>query len=89
MIGLGFVYVVGGRRIRGLCYPVGGGPRAGVTRCLWALLAISFLFGDWLGDLGNGVLVAAIVAVARLAHCRAEARRTRGRSMATACSPSH
>jgi uncharacterized membrane protein len=30
----------------------------------WALVAISFWFGDYLGDLGNGILVLAIVAVA-------------------------
>ena len=30
----------------------------------WALVAISFWFGDYLGDLGNGILVLAIVGVA-------------------------
>jgi uncharacterized membrane protein len=30
----------------------------------WALLATSFWFGDFLGDLGNGVLVLALVAIA-------------------------
>jgi uncharacterized membrane protein len=30
----------------------------------WALVATSFWFGDYLGDLGNGILVLAIVAVA-------------------------
>lgn len=32
----------------------------------WSLLAISFWFGDFLGDLGNGVLVLAVVAFAGL-----------------------
>lgn len=30
---------------------------------LWALLGVSFLFGDWIGDSANGVLAIAIVAV--------------------------
>ena len=30
----------------------------------WALVAISFWFGDYIGDLGNGILVLAIVGVA-------------------------
>jgi len=30
----------------------------------WALLAVSFWFGDLLGDVGNGVLVLALVALA-------------------------
>jgi uncharacterized membrane protein len=30
----------------------------------WALLAISFFFGDYLGDLGNGILVLCLVALA-------------------------
>ena len=32
----------------------------------WSLLAISFWFGDFLGDIGNGVLVLALVALAGL-----------------------
>jgi uncharacterized membrane protein len=32
----------------------------------WSLLAISFWFGDFFGDIGNGVLVLAVVAVAGL-----------------------
>jgi uncharacterized membrane protein len=30
----------------------------------WALLAVSFLFGSWLGDLGNGLLVAGMALIA-------------------------
>jgi uncharacterized membrane protein len=30
----------------------------------WALLAVSFWFGDFLGDIGNGILVLALVAIA-------------------------
>ncbi len=29
----------------------------------WALMAVSFLFGNYLGDIGNGVLVLALIAV--------------------------
>ncbi len=32
--------------------------------CFWGLLAVSFWFGDFLGDIGNGVLVLALVAIA-------------------------
>ena len=32
----------------------------------WSLLAISFWFGDFLGDIGNGILVLALVAIAGL-----------------------
>lgn len=34
--------------------------------CFWSLLAVSFWFGDFLGDIGNGVLVLALVAAAGL-----------------------
>jgi uncharacterized membrane protein len=30
----------------------------------WALVATSFFFGDWLGDLGNGILVLCLVGLA-------------------------
>ena len=32
----------------------------------WALLAVSFWFGDLLGDIGNGILVLVLVAIAGL-----------------------
>jgi uncharacterized membrane protein len=32
----------------------------------WALLALSFWFGDFFGDIGNGVLVLALVGIAGL-----------------------
>ena len=35
-----------------------------MKRADWNLLTISFWFGDFLGDLGNGVLVLALVAIA-------------------------
>ena len=39
-------------------------PRRVGTAAFWGLLAVSFLFGSYLGDLGNGVLVLALAALA-------------------------
>ncbi|HEX6740895.1 MAG TPA: DUF979 domain-containing protein [Sphingomicrobium sp.] len=39
-------------------------PKRWGNTAFWALLATSFWFGDFLGDLGNGVLVLALVAIA-------------------------
>jgi uncharacterized membrane protein len=39
-------------------------PKRWGNAAFWALLAISFFLGDFLGDLGNGVLVLALVALA-------------------------
>ena len=39
-------------------------PRRFGTAAFWGLLAVSFLFGSYLGDLGNGVLVLALAALA-------------------------
>ena len=39
-------------------------PRRFGTTAFWGLLAVSFLFGSYLGDLGNGVLVLALAALA-------------------------
>ncbi|HYC75167.1 DUF979 domain-containing protein [Brevundimonas sp.] len=41
-------------------------PRRFGTAAFWGLLAVSFLFGSYLGDLGNGVLVLALAALAGL-----------------------
>ena len=41
-------------------------PRRTSTAAFWALLALSMLAGDRLGDLGNGLLVLALVAIAGL-----------------------
>jgi uncharacterized membrane protein len=63
MIGLGFVYAVAG-----LLFAVYAGLSAVDRRwpnaAFWGLLALSFLAGDRLGDLGNGVLVLGLVALA-------------------------
>ena len=39
-------------------------PKRWGNAAFWALLAISFWFGDFLGDIGNGLLVLALVALA-------------------------
>ncbi|MDL2341258.1 MAG: DUF979 domain-containing protein [Pseudomonadota bacterium] len=39
-------------------------PRRLANAAFWGLLAASFWFGDYLGDLGNGVLVLALVGIA-------------------------
>ena len=63
MIGLGFVYLAAGALFAG--YAILSAARGRVRNALlWGLLAASFLVGDRLGDLNNGLLVAAIVLVA-------------------------
>ncbi|HEX8233016.1 MAG TPA: DUF979 domain-containing protein [Caulobacteraceae bacterium] len=42
----------------------GGNRKRWGNAAFWGLLAVSFLFGRWLGDLGNGVLVLGLVALA-------------------------
>jgi uncharacterized membrane protein len=41
-----------------------GNPKRWGNTAFWSLLAISFWFGDLLGDIGNGILVLALVALA-------------------------
>jgi uncharacterized membrane protein len=41
-------------------------PKAVMNTIFWGLLAISLLVGKWLGDLGNGVIVVAIVVLGGL-----------------------
>ena len=67
MIGLGFVYAVAGSlfllvAIDGIAR--GAGWRGRGRAAFWGLLATSMFLGDWLGDLGNGVLVLALVILA-------------------------
>ncbi|HTQ14547.1 MAG TPA: DUF979 domain-containing protein [Rhizomicrobium sp.] len=38
-------------------------PRRPGNTAFWALLAVSFLFGSWLGDIANGVLVLALAGI--------------------------
>lgn len=67
MIGLGFLYLVAGVTFASFALlSVTQVPRRPGNALFYALIAVSFLLGDQLGDLGNGVLVLAIVAVATL-----------------------
>jgi len=67
MIEVHWLYVVAGAVFAAFAL---GSWRNGATRkrlgnsAFWALLAVSFWFGDFLGDIGNGVLVLALVALA-------------------------
>jgi uncharacterized membrane protein len=67
MIDLHWLYVLAGAVFAG--FAIGSARdstnknRLGNT-AFWGLIAISFWFGDFLGDIGNGVLVLALVAIA-------------------------
>lgn len=64
MISLEHVYIVSGIVIGSfavLSALDGSNPRRLVNAAFWGLLAVSFLFGSEIGDLGNGVLVLALV----------------------------
>lgn len=66
MIGLHEIYLVGGLFFAG-CALFGlfdrGNPRRALNFLFWGGLAMSFLAGDYLGDVGNGFLVLFMVAV--------------------------
>lgn len=65
MISTGFPYAVAGLMFVG--FAVWSFARRRLPNGLmWALLALSFLVGDRIGDVGNGVLVLALVAVATI-----------------------
>jgi len=67
MITLQWLYVFAGAVFAG--FAIGsarstGNPKRWGNAAFWALLSISFWFGDLLGDIGNGVLVLALVGFA-------------------------
>jgi uncharacterized membrane protein len=67
MIGLSFLYALAGLMFAGFAVSTladSAHPRRWGSAAFWGLLALSFLAGDQLGDLGNGVLVLALVALA-------------------------
>ena len=69
MIGLPQAYTVGGLFFAASAWFSASdrsNPRRTHAAAFWALLALSFLAGDRLGDLGNGVLVVGLVVVAAL-----------------------
>lgn len=67
MIGIGPVYVLAGLMFGAMAL-MSALDRSNARRWrnagFWGLYAVSFLFGDFLGDLGNGILVLAMVAIA-------------------------
>ena len=65
MIGLNFVYGVAGAAFAGFALLAAvKRPRRLANAAFYALIAASFWLGDRLGDVGNGLLVLALVAVA-------------------------
>lgn len=67
MIGLPFVYTLAGllfAAFAGLSAVDRSNPKRFGNAAFWGLMAVSFLAGDRLGDLGNGVLVLGLVALA-------------------------
>ncbi|WP_375380449.1 5-oxoproline transporter, DUF979 family subunit [uncultured Sphingomonas sp.] len=69
MIGLGFVYLVAGTFFAA-CALLGAVDRRWVNALFHTLLATSFFAGDRIGDLGNGVLVLALVGTATSGRMR-------------------
>ena len=69
MIGLPYIYMVGGVFFASAAWFSGrdpDNPHRLRSAAFWGLLAVSFLFGDRIGNLGNGVLVLGLVVLASL-----------------------
>jgi uncharacterized membrane protein len=67
MINLHWLYVLAGAVFASFAVSSvrdGTNPKRWGNTAFWSLLAISFWFGDFLGDIGNGVLALALVAIA-------------------------
>jgi len=67
MINLHWLYVLAGAVFAG--FAIGSArdetnPKRWGNAVFWALVTLSFWFGDFLSDVGNGVLVLALVATA-------------------------
>ena len=69
MIGLSVLYVIGGVFFAAMAL-LGAfdaeNPKRWGNLAFWGLLAVSFLFGDHIGDLANGILVLALAGLAGL-----------------------
>ena len=81
MIGTNFIYTVAGLMFAGFAW-LSASDRGNAKRFgnagFYALLSGSFLFGDRIGDLGNGVLVLGLVAIAGTGAMGRGARGTTG-----------
>jgi uncharacterized membrane protein len=79
MIGLHEIYIIGGLFF-GACAIYGlldrGNPRRWLNFLFWGGLATSFLAGDHLGDIGNGLLVLGLVAVGAIGLGKGTVRTT-------------
>jgi uncharacterized membrane protein len=67
MINLQWLYVLAGAVFAGFAIGSardGTNPRRWGNAGFWSLMTVSFWFGDLLGDIGNGLLVLALVAIA-------------------------
>ena len=67
MIDLHWLYALAGAAFAGFAISSSRdstNPKRWGNSAFWGLLAVSFWFGDFLGDVGNGVLVLALVAIA-------------------------
>ena len=67
MINLHWLYVLAGAVFAAFALSSardGTNPKRWGNMAFWTLLATSFWFGDFLGDIGNGALVLALVAIA-------------------------
>jgi uncharacterized membrane protein len=67
MIDVHWLYVLAGAAFAAFAFGSArnaSNPRRWGNTLFWSLLAISFWFGDFLGDIGNGVLVLALVVIA-------------------------
>src|SRR3954452_2834178 len=67
MIHLHWLYVLAGMVFAG--FAIGSArdqtnPKRWGNAAFWSLLTVSFWFGDFLGDIGNGILVLALVGIA-------------------------
>ena len=81
MIGTNFIYTVAGLMFAGFAW-LSATDRGNTKRFgnagFYALLSVSFLLGDRIGDLGNGVLVLGLVAIAGTGAMGRGARATTG-----------
>ena len=67
MIDVHWLYIFAGAAFAGFAFGSArnrGNPKRWGNTAFWSLLAVSFWFGDLLGDIGNGALVLALVALA-------------------------
>ena len=81
MIGTNFIYTVAGLMFAAFAW-LSAADRSNAKRFgnagFYALLAVSFVFGDRIGDIGNGILVLGLVAIAGTGAMGRGARGTTG-----------